>query len=194
MVESTGNKSRIYKYIIIFVIASVINALLARFADVNFPSAPVVSNLYFAVAFMIAFTLWFGAWGAIAAYLGCIIGSGLSFVPFSVNLYWSLADLWQVLIPLVAFKGFHADIGLKTKRDFFIYLIFGWLLNCLAGAIWGSTMLAVGGVYGWSEVAKTFISWFVGDLIVVIVITTLLLRYVTGYIIKSGLYVNNYWF
>jgi len=194
MAESTGNKSRIYKYIIIFVIATVINSLLARFADITFPSAPGVSSLYFAVAFMIVFTLWFGAWGAIAAYLGCVIGSGIGYVPFSVNLYWSLADLWQVLIPLVAFKAFHADIGLKTKRDFLIYLVFGWFLNCLIGAIWGSTMLAVGGVIGSGEVLKTFTSWFVGDLIVVIVITTLLLKYVTGYIVKSGLYVKNYWF
>jgi integral membrane sensor domain MASE1 len=194
MVETVAKNSKIYKYIIIFVIATVINSLLARFAVVAFPSAPGVSELYFAVAFMIVFTLWFGAWGAIAAYLGCIIGSGLSYVPFSVNLYWSLADLWQVLIPLFAFKAFHADVGLKTKRDFLIYLVFGVLLNCLIGAIWGSTMLAVGGVYEWSEVGKAFTSWFVGDIIVVIVITTLLLKYVTGYIVKSGLYVKNYWF
>jgi hypothetical protein len=194
MTEPARNKHGIYKYLIILVIATVINALLARFAVVAWLSAPGASALYFAVAFMIVFTLWFGAWGAIAAYAGCIIGAGLSAMPFAVNLYWSLADLWQVLIPLIAFKKFHADVGLKTKRDFLIFFIFGWLLNCLVGAIWGAIMLAVGGVYGWSEVALTLRTWFIGDLIVVIVITPLLLKYVTRYVVNRGLFVKKYWF
>ncbi|RJS78776.1 hypothetical protein CW713_09050 [Methanophagales archaeon] len=58
-------------------------------------------------------------------------------VPLNINLYWSLANLWQVLIPLIAFKRFDADIGLRTRRDFLIFLIFGWLLNNLVGASWG---------------------------------------------------------
>jgi hypothetical protein len=194
MAESTGKEHRIYKYLIILVIVTAINALLARFAYLAWPDAPGVSALYFAVAFMIPFTLWFGAWGAMAAYAGCIIGAGLGTVPFGVNLYWSLADLWQVLIPLVAFKQFHADISLKSKRDFFIFLVFGWLLNNLVGAIWGSTMLAAGGVSAWSDVLSTLGVWFVGNLIVTIVITTLLLKYATRYIVKWNINVKKYWF
>jgi integral membrane sensor domain MASE1 len=131
---------------------------------------------------MIPFTLWFGAWGAIAAYAGCIIGAGLGTMPLSVNLYWSLADLWQVLIPLIAFKLFHADVSLKSKRDFLIFLVFGCLLNSLVGASWGSTMLSVGGVSGWSDALNTLVTWFTGNLIVTLVITT------------QGLFVKKYWF
>ncbi len=48
---------------------------------------------------MIAFTLWFGAWGAVAAYVGCVIGAGIpEGLLLSVNLCRSLADLWQVWI------------------------------------------------------------------------------------------------
>jgi integral membrane sensor domain MASE1 len=142
---------------------------------------------------MIPFTLWFGAWGAIAAYAGCIFGA-LGDMPLSVNLYWSLADLWQVLIPLIAFKLFHADISLKSKRDFLIFLVFGCLLNSLVGAIWGSTMLSVGGVSGWSDALNTLVTWFTGNLIVTLVITTLLLKYVTRYVVNQGLFVKKYWF
>ena len=75
---------------------------------------------------MIAFTLWFGVWGAVAAYVGCVIGAGIpAGLPLSVNLYWSLADLWQVLIPLIAFALLKADVGLRTKRDFAVFLTFG---------------------------------------------------------------------
>jgi hypothetical protein len=194
MVESTKSRHGIFTYLIILVILIVINSLLARYAAVAWSSAPGVSELYFAIAFMIPFALWFGAWGAIAAYAGCIIGAGLGAMPLTVNLYWSLADLWQVLIPLVAFKAFHADISLKTKRDFYIFITFGWLLNNLVGAAWGSTMLAVGGVSAWSEVTKTFATWLAGNLLVTIVISSLLLRYVTGYFEKWNLTVKGYWF
>jgi integral membrane sensor domain MASE1 len=187
------NQSGIYIFLIIVVMAAIINALLSRFAVVTFPSAPGVSALYFAAAFMITFTLWFGIWGAIAAYLGCFIGAGLADLPVMVNLYWSLADFWVVLIPLIAFRKYQADVGLQTKRDFLVFYIFGWLLASLAGAIWGSIMLAVGGIIGWSDVLNTFITWFIGDLIVTVAITPLLLRYFTGYIVRWGLDVKGYW-
>ena len=194
MVEPAKNKHGIYRNLIILLVVAIINALLSHFAAVAWPSAPGIAALYFAVAFMIPFTLWFGAWGAIAAYAGCVIGVGLFTMPLSVNLYWSLADLWQVLIPLVAFRRFHADVGLKTGRDFLIFLIFGWLLNNLAGAVWGSTMLSVGGISTWNSVPTTLVVWFAGNLIVTVVITTALLKYVKPYIAKPGLLVKEYWF
>ena len=187
------NQSGIYIFLIIVVMAAIINALLSRFAVVTFPSAPGVSALYFAAAFMITFTLWFGIWGAIAAYLGCFIGAGLADLPVMVNLYWSLADFWVVLIPLIAFRKYQANVGLRTKRDFLVFYIFGWLLASLAGAIWGSIMLAVGGIISWSDVLNTFITWFIGDLIVTVAITPLLLRYFTGHIVRWGLDVKGYW-
>lgn len=50
--------------------------------------------MYTAAAFMIAFALWFGGWGVLAAYIGCFIGTGMLMgLPVEVNLYWSLADL-----------------------------------------------------------------------------------------------------
>jgi hypothetical protein len=193
MAEPTRNNHRAYTYLIILAMITLINTLLSRFAEITVSNNPGVTTFYFAVAFMIVFTLWFGAWGAIAAYAGCIIGAGLSTMPFSVNVYWSLADLWQVLIPLVAFKAFNADAGLKTKRDFLIFLIFGLLLNNLAGAIWGSIMLSVGGVSAWNSVPNTLIVWFAGNLVVTLVIATLLLKYITPYIIQRGLFIKGYW-
>jgi len=180
----------LYTYIIILIIITIINSVISRFAVITWKIAPGVAVLYFAVAFMIAFALWFGMWGAIAAYIGCFIGAGMTAgLPPDVNVYWSLADLWQVLIPLIAFKTSGADVGLKTKRDFLIFLIFGIVLNNLVGAIWGSITITPG--VSWKQ--DMFVSWFITNLIVTIVITPLLLRYITPYIKKSGLYVRNYW-
>jgi hypothetical protein len=183
-----------YVYVLILVVTIVINLLLARFAVIATPIAPGVAAIYVAVAFMIAFALWFGLWGAIAAYVGSFIGAGLlSGIPLDINSYWSLADLWQVLIPLIAFRALNADVGLRTKRDFLIFLIFGWILNNLIGAIWGAITLILGGIALWNEFSVLFTGWFVGNLIVTIIITPLLLRFVTPFIKKYGLYVKGYW-
>jgi hypothetical protein len=83
-------KSRpLYTYVAILVVLIIINSLLARFGVIAYPMAPGGVGLYLAVAFMIAFALWFGAWGAIAAYTGCFIGCAgvLGGLPLDVNLY-----------------------------------------------------------------------------------------------------------
>ena len=190
-----GKERSLSTYLVILAGITIVNALLARFGLIARPIGPGSSGLYFAVAFMIAFALWFGGWGVLAAYLGGIIGAGwVGGIPLGVNLYWSLADVWQVLIPLAAFKAFDADVGLRTRRDFLIFLCFGWLLNNAVGAGWGATMLAVGGlVSSWNDVPGIFSGWLIGNLIVTILITPLLLRFLTPHIRNAGVYVKGYW-
>lgn len=183
-------------YLNIFLFVTLVNSLLSRFAVVNFPSSPStgVSSMYFAVAFMIVFALWYGMWGALAAYLGCIVGAGiLADMPTSLNIIWSIADLWQVMIPLVAFTYFKVNIRLKTRRDFVYLLIFGVFLNNLIGAFWGSYMLAINGVVPYEEIFLTFEQWFMGNVVATIVIVPFLLRYVTPYIQQTESYVEGYW-
>ncbi len=187
-----GNQEQksFYTYLAILIVIIIINSLLARFVVITWSIAPGVAVIYFAVAFMIVFALWFGVWGAIAAYIGCFIGAGMTAgLPPSVNLYWSLADLWQVLIPLIAFRKSGADVGLKTKRDFLIFLVFGLVLNNLVGAGWGSITIPPG--ISWKQ--DIFVSWFITNLIVTIVITPLLLIYLTPRIKRWGVYVRSYW-
>jgi hypothetical protein len=179
------------KRIAIFVLTTIASILLARFAALTFSPAPGVITFYFAVAFMIAFTLWFGVWGAVAAYIGCVIGAGIpAGLPLPVNLYWSLADLWQVLIPLVVFALLKADAALRTRRDYAVFLIFGWLLNNFVGAIWGAGMFVLSGQFHGSDFIDLFANWFLTNLIVTIIITPLLLRFVTPYIKKKGLLIR----
>lgn len=169
--------------ILILVSLTVLNSLLARYALYAGPVAPGVAAIYISVAFMISSTLWFGAWGAAAAYLGCFFGAGiLSGMPVGVSLYWSLADLWQVAIPLLAFKRMNADVNLVTKRDLLVFFVFGCVLNNLVGASWGSTTLALARLIQWNEVLSTLVSWFASNLMVTVIFASLLLRFVTPYV------------
>ena len=173
--------------IAILTLVTIANIVLARFAALSTSNVAGVVTFYFAVAFMIAFTLWFGVWGAVAAYVGCVIGSGIpAGLPISVNLYWSLADLWQVLIPLAAFWLLRADVGLRSKRDFAVFAVFGLFLNNLVGALWGSAVFVLSGKFLAADFATLFSNWFLGNLVVTVLITPLLLRFVTPVITKKG--------
>jgi hypothetical protein len=183
-----------FLYLALLFLLICINALGAKFAVFSFELAPGVSSVYIIVAVMIVFGLWFGLYGAIAAYFGCFIGAGmLSGIPPDVNIYWSLADFWEVLIPLAAFRAFGCDPGLKNWRDAGVLLVFGIILNNVAGATWGAVGLALGGEIPWSEVVQVCYGWLSVNLIVCIVLLPLMLFFITPYLRDHELYVRRYW-
>ncbi|MCW3994645.1 MAG: MASE1 domain-containing protein [Candidatus Bathyarchaeota archaeon] len=174
--------------ITVFVIVTVANVFLARYAALSLSNVPGVVTFYFAVAFMIVFALWFGVWGALAAYIGCVIGAGIpAGLPLTVNLYWSLADLWQVVIPMGAFALLRANVGIRSKRDFAVFVLFGLILNNLAGALWGSAVFVWSGHFSETEFFSLFLNWFLGNMAVTLPITPLILRLLTPTIKKYGI-------
>ncbi|MHC1597293.1 MAG: hypothetical protein ACXQT3_03140 [Methermicoccaceae archaeon] len=189
--ESIG---RAYKYVAMLVVLTLVNALLAHFSvSIGFVCAGS-SKLYMAAGFMIVFALWFGAWGALAAYFGCFIGAGLlGGVPPDVSIYWSLADLWMVLIPLAAFRTLDGDVSLHTARDAMAFLVFGVVLNNAVGAAWGASTLAIGGVLTWSQAYGVFAEWLAGNVLLTVVVAPLLLYLGTSYVRRANLYVRRYW-
>jgi hypothetical protein len=195
-----------YSFLILVIGLILINSLLAWFSllvshlvfHLISPSSTLpagVALISLAAAFMLIFTLWYGMYGVIAAYVGCFIGSGLfSGMPATVAIYFSLAGLWQVLIPLAAFRIFNVNVGMESRRDLFHLVLFGVILNNVIGAAWGSAALAVGGVVDWSQVMSVFTSWLVGNALITIIIVPLVLHYYTPRVEKSKVFVKNYWF
>jgi len=189
-----------YSFLILVIGLILINTLLAWLSvQVSYfisPSLPTgVALIYIAVAFMLIFTLWFGMYGAIAAYVGSFLGAGLmSGLPATVAIYFSIASLLQVLIPLIAFRIFDVNVGMESTRDLFHLVLFGVILNNVIGAAWGSVALAIAGINAWSQVPFTFLVWFIGNVVVTIIIVPLVLRNFTPRVEKSKVFVKNYWF
>ena len=77
---------------------------------------------------MILFTLWFGAYGAIATYAGTLAGSGffasdrLVLHP-EVGIIWAIAGIISVLMPLVAFRTHKVDLSLEKRRDLILFFL-----------------------------------------------------------------------
>jgi hypothetical protein len=189
-----------YSFLLLVIGLILVNTLLAWFSvkvsHLISPSLPTgVATIYIAAAFMLIFALWFGMYGVIAAYVGCFFGSGLlAGMPANVAVYFSLANLWQVLIPLAAFRIFDVSVGIESRRDLFHLILFGVILNNIIGAAWGSAALAIGGIITWSQVGSEFTSWLVGNALITIIIVPLVLHYCTSGVGKSKVFVKNYWF
>jgi hypothetical protein len=187
-----------YSFVILTLVLIVVNTIIARLCVIALPGGVGgVSVLYVAVAFMILFTLWFGAYGAIAAYAGTLIGAGLlssnPSIPAEVALYWSVAGLLQVLIPLIALRTLKVDLSLENRRDWTLLLLFGVLINNIVGAAWGAYTLALGNVIPSSQIGSTFTIWLIGNIIVTVLIVPLALRHITPKIQRSKLFVKYYW-
>jgi hypothetical protein len=194
-IDMTGHSGvPFYLRIALFFLLVCCNVLVAKYVVFSYSIAPGVSVFYTVVALMIVTTLWFGMYGAVAAYAGCYIGAGiLSGLPPDVSLYWSLADFWQVLIPLVAFRVLKADPSLRSTRDLGILVVFGIILNNVAGALWGSVSLAVPGIIPWAEVPSVFSGWLIGNLVICIVLVPLALYFLTPMVRDHQLFVRHYW-
>lgn len=185
-----------YSFVILTFVLIIINTVLA-YASVKLIPASVsgIAYIFPAVAFMILFTLWFGGYGAIAAYAGTLVGSGLLASEVmaknpGVAILWAVAGLLQVLIPLVAVRSFEVDLTLENRRDVSLIIIFAVVINNLVGAAWGAWTL---GLVEPGMMGNAFSTWLIGNVIITLAIVPLALRFITPKIQKSRLFVKFYW-
>ncbi len=186
-----------YSFVVLTFILIIVDTLLA-FASVKlFPAGNSgVAFLFPAIAFMIIFTLWFGGYGAIAAYVGTLVGSGLLVSETLANnlplaLLWAVNGLLQVAIPLVAVKRLDVDIAIGNRRDLAIVILFAVVLNNLAGAVWAG--MSMGLIDGMHTIGSVAVPWFAGNVIVCLVLVPAALWLFTPRVQGSRIFVKNYW-
>lgn len=184
-----------YSFVILTFVLILVNTALA-WLSVKFVPAGTggIALVYIAVAFMILFTLWFGAYGAIAAYFGTLLAGVLSTASLlkhlEIAVIWAVAGLLQVLIPLVAVRMFEVDLTLENRRDWTILLLFAVLINNIVGAVWGVFTLSL---LEPVTIPGAFLTWLIGNIIITLLIVPLALRFGTVKVSKSKLFVKQYW-
>lgn len=187
-----------YSFVILTFVLILVDTVFAYACTTYIPSnTSGIAYIFPAVAFMILFTLWYGAYGAIAAYVGTLLGSGLLATEIlaknpAIAVVWAFAGLIQVLIPLIAVRHFEIDLTLGNRRDISLFILFGVVINNLVGAVWGAFTLGMvldtPGAMG-----SIFSAWLIGNVIVTLLIVPVALRIITPKIEKSRLFVKSYW-
>jgi len=184
-----------YSFVILTLVLIIINTALAWISVTFFKTGTVgIASVYIAVAFMILFTLWFGLYGAVAAYIGSLLGGVLTTPALmqhpEIAVIWAVAGFLQAAIPLAAARKFEVDLTLPDRRDWTIIILFAVLINNLAGAAWGAFTLSLAEPV---NIGMVFSTWLVSNIIVTLVIVPLALRFGTEKVSKSKLFVKQYW-
>jgi integral membrane sensor domain MASE1 len=139
-------------------------------------------------------SIWFGAWGAIAAGLFPLISNALSgSAPLPVSLAYLPGNILQGLIAGWAFRQFVADPRLNSTRDWTIWLFWGAIVPNIVGAGWGSTVLVMFGMITSAAQFTTFLGWFIGNTVPTIILGSLILKYVSPLVIRSKAFTKGYW-
>ena len=181
-----GIKEITWRQPFVFIVATAVCTVLAIWAVVTAPVAPVpgVSGLYIAAAIYVPLALWFGIWGCLAGYLSCLfmglyLGYSLDFLAV-----WSLADFFEGFVPLLIYRSFRIKAALKLKRPKATVLLMSLLaLDAVASAlsyvysftevfvatfVLGISLLVIQAVV---EDLKTWLTWLVVGVFVASVVS-----------------------
>jgi integral membrane sensor domain MASE1 len=170
-----------------------------------------ISLFYFVYPFIIVFTMWWGFWGALAGYIGCVVGAGLMVgLPLLPSIAYALSDLVPFLVMFAIYRGVLARLGVDPlMRDlvdsdvrgyrarkglawFWFIVLNGLVLNALSAEIGVGIQYAMGLVppdayWFW------WIGWFVGDFLAMVILTPILVKGLTSMVERYGL-INHGWF
>jgi integral membrane sensor domain MASE1 len=153
-----------------------------------------ISLFYFVYPFFLVFSMWWGIWGMLGAYVGCVFGAGL-FVGLGPvpSLLYATGDFVPPFLAFIIYRGLLAGrgydplwrdltdrsiAGFKTKRlcSWILFiLINGVLLNALSAEL-GVGVQAWLGTVSADAFWPFWIGWFAGDLAAMIIITPLLVK------------------
>ena len=169
-----------------------------------------ISFFYFVYPFFMVFTEWWGLWGILAAYIGCVVGAGLmvglGIVP---SILYSVADLVPPLAMFIIYRGFLGKMGIdplfrdltdkqigETKTHRGIAWVWFILINVVVLNLI-SAQLGIGIEYQLGLVPPSaywyyWAGWFVGDAIAMIIITPIIVKGLTSLVERQGL-VNTGW-
>jgi integral membrane sensor domain MASE1 len=182
--------------LVTYAIAAGVYTILSWSAVIALPVGVVgVSSLFVAIGFGIPFAIWFGGWGLVIGYIGSFVGAGLlAGTPLLLSIPFALVDWIQFGIPLLAYRLLAANVGLNplgkdvyTPKGMLFFGAFGCVLPNGLGALYGITILALGGLVPPDAFWPAAAAWWIGNMIVSIIIAPILLSVLTPVIERYGL-------
>lgn len=156
---------------------------------------PGIAFLYWAYPFFVLFTLWWGMWGILGAWIGSVVGAGmLTGLPIIPSLTFSIGDLVPALLIFILYRGYLVKHGVDPfgkdilhsfkSAAWFVFWVMG--VTNIIGGLWGVWVLTG---LGFVPVNAYWIGaglWIIGDAIVLILMP-FMSRYLTPIVERYGL-------
>jgi hypothetical protein len=173
-------------------VLSGIIGVLSWGAAVTTTFVPGVAAFYPAAAFEVVFGIWFGFWGAAAAYVGVMI-AGLAAGWFSppVGIVLSLSDFLLAYIPAWTFRKFALNKDLRGWRDVAGLIVSSvFVASFLGSLVYNAINLRLGVLQNTKAFWAGVVSWNVGNMVIIPLLAIPILKALTGLLEKSGLVVK----
>lgn len=139
-------------------------------------------------------SIWYGAWGGIAAFVFPLISNALSgSAPLPVSLAYIPANFAQGMFAGWAFRAFKGDPRLLSAKDWFLFGIWGVLIANAFGAAWGSTTLRLFGLISPASHLTVFLGWFLGNSVPSFILGAILLKFVSPLVVRTRTFVKGWW-
>lgn len=166
-------------------------AVMQTLSMLGFSVSAVIVSLNIAVSLYIVSGLWFGVWGILGSCIGMIIGNSIGGLPLSIVLLFQLATVFEIALPMLAFRYFKCDPRARDIKSIVVFLLFGALLNSLIGSFWSSWYVLLGQAAPKFWLVAVFPGWFGGEFIGRAILGLLALWVLSPFIMRFRGYVPN---
>lgn len=180
-------------HIVITALLIGIGFVVGAFGSISFPLGFGVNFFWTGIAVQQVGAIWFGMWGVIAGAIFPFFSNAIAGTPFYVSLAYVPANAVQAFLPAWAFRYFKLDPRLKSARDYII--LFGAMIVSSAfGALWSPLVVLQGFGLLTTESLPLFIwGWFGGNVVAGVVFNFILLKALSGVVIRTPAFVKR-WF
>jgi len=180
-------------HIVITALLIGIGFVVGSFGSISFPLGFGVNFFWTGIAVQQVGSIWFGAWGVIAGAIFPFFSNAIAGTPFYVSLAYIPANAVQSFLPAWAFRRFKCDPRMKSGRDYLI-LLAAMIVSSAFGALWSPLVVLRSFGLLTAESVPLFIwGWFGGNLVAGIVFNFILLKALSGVVIRTPAFVKR-WF
>jgi hypothetical protein len=185
--------------LVTYAVAAAVYTIIAWLGVIALPMGFLsVSALYIGMGFLIPFVLWFSGWGWVIGVIGAIVGAGiLAGMPVPLAIPFGMVEL-VVQVPLLClYRTLAPKFGVSPigkdvfkPKGFIFFLILAVILAQLWSAITGNITLYLFGFVPADALPVSITAWWIGNMIAVVVIGTILLGVLTPVVERLGLTVR----
>ena len=180
-------------HIVITALLIGIGFVVGAFGSISFPLGFGVNFFWTGIAVQQVGPIWFGGWGVIAGLFFLSFQTQLRVLHSMFLLHIFPANLVQALLPALLFKKLGCDPRLKSARDFAILLL-AMVVSSAFGALWSPLVVLRGFGLLTTESLPLFIwGWFGGNVVAGLVFNFVLLKALSGVVIKTPAFVKRWW-
>ncbi len=180
-------------HIVILALLIGIGFVVGAFGSISFPLGFGVNFFWTGIVAQQVGSIWFGGWGVLAAAIFPFFSNAIAGTPFYISLAYIPANAIQAFLPAWVFRKFKLDPRLKSAKDYLFFLA-AMIVSSALGALYSVLVVLKGfGLLTADSVPLFIWGWFGGNLVAGVVFNFILMKALSGVVIRSTAFVKRWW-